>query len=201
MLRFDESVKLKMEAVTFYQNNRKIKIILEEICKNTTYTREYTLEPWGGRLGGSLKMDACFHFMKWVLVRGDSPGFLFCHVDQNGRIMPGRQMESQVFLNWFQGCLQDGGESPVGVRAFRGHSMKRGGVKIWKSLGRADGWIMRRMHASGFAAFLRYAFNNRGSWPDQVPEFSNISATQEFFDGIGISMLQFYLNEDEFLDS
>ena len=78
--------------------------------------------------------------------------------------------------------------------------MKTGGVKVCKSVGRADDWIMKRMHATGFAAFLRYALNDKGAWPDQVPNFSDVTSTQEFIDTLWISLLQYYLDEDERLN-
>ena len=113
--------------------------------------------------------------------------------------MSGR-LKKNNFTAWIQQNLQASGISPSAVRGYRVHSLKRGGVKIWKSVGRADEWIMKRMHATGFAAFLRYAFNNRGAWPDQVPQFSDTRSTQEFIDSLGISLLQFYLDEDERLN-
>ena len=95
LLRFDEIVKLRMESVSFFQCSRKIQVLLQEICKNTTYTRDYCIESWGGRISGSMKLDACFHLMRWILVRGDRPGYLFCHVDSSKRIFHERPVEKK----------------------------------------------------------------------------------------------------------
>ena len=137
-LRLDELVKFRMEAVSFYQNSCNIKVVLAEICNNITYTTEYFLGPWEGRLSGSIQLDVSFNLKWWILIRGDEPGYLFCHIDANGRELHNRKMESKNFLNWFQAVLREGGESLVSSRSFRGHSLKR---SMWKYGNLWDGWM------------------------------------------------------------
>lgn len=180
LLRFDEVSKLRMECITLYQDSPKMKIMLKDKCKNSTYCREYTVEPWGGELAGSLKLDPCFALIRWILIRGDVPGYLFCSITGKDKIIAGKQVDEEVFQTWMRKGLVSCGESLENVASFRLHSIKRGGVKIWKSLGRHDSWIMRRMHSTGFSAYQRYAFNNRGALPTAIPEFCTMEALQRY---------------------
>lgn len=189
MLRFNEITKLRMECVTFYQDNPKIKILLRELGKNTTYSIEYIVEPWGGALAGSILLDTSFSLLHWILIRGDAPGYLFCSVSGSGKLNYERPIEDGVFTKWLQSTLISGGDGPESAHGYRLRSLKRGGVQIWKSLGRHDSWIMKRMHATGFRAFLRYAHNNRGVWPTSVHEFSSLEALQSFAGNAIASML------------
>ena len=193
ILRFDEVTKLRMEGVTLYRASPRVKIILSEKCKNSTYTREYIREPWGARLAGCLKLDSCFSLLSWILFRGDTPGYLFPSI-RGGRMNFEKPIESASFVSWLQQTLLKQGEGQTSVKGFRLHSLKRGGVQIWKSLGRDDRWIMRRVHATGFPSYQRYAYSGKGAWPSQLPEFSTMHAAEDF---VADSLVSVLLNETD----
>jgi hypothetical protein len=85
-------------------------------------------------------------------------------------------MGPKKFIQYIRDRLILTGEGEGNARCFTGHSIKRGSVQLYRTMGVSDSWIMRRINKSGEYAYLRYteAFNDAAPIP--IPEFSNLEA-------------------------
>jgi hypothetical protein len=173
-LRFDELAKMQASMVShLYQG---ITINLPVRTKNSIRMKHYELIDWPHALASqSGALDAGMALGLWLAHRGSDDGFLFCNF-VGGRLDFGRSWDPKTFIDYMRQRLILAGEGSGNVRYFTGHSIKRGSVQLYRTLGVSDTWIMRRIHMTGEYAYLRYteAFNDAAPIP--VPEFSNLEA-------------------------
>ena len=87
-------------------------------------------------------MDPKIVLLSWLLVRGPQEGFLFCDTVQKGsgfyKINPSKSLSSARFNSLMGNRLLDVGIGSGYVLMHSGHSLKRGSVQLYQSLGLRD---------------------------------------------------------------
>jgi hypothetical protein len=173
-LRFDELAKMQMNMIShLYQG---ITINLPVRTKNSIRMKHYKLLDWPHPVAKmSAALDASVALGLWMAHRGSDDGFLFCNF-VGERLDYGRPWDAKKFIQYMRERLILAGEGEGNARYFTGHSIKRGSVQLYRTMGVTDNWIMRRINMTGEYAYLRYteAFNDAA--PTPIPEFSNLDA-------------------------
>ncbi len=147
-LRYDEVCKMKIEDVTVTPGVRGTGSILLNITvntKNSTTGREYILTEWPGntRMRHSVLTDPFVALLSWMSMRGNRPGYLFCDVTDKNVIVTNKFWTTNDFKVFLRARLRLCGVGPGNLDRYSGHSMKRGCVQLYRSLGVRDEHIMQ----------------------------------------------------------
>jgi len=177
-LRFDEVSNLELKYVSVTSNS--ITLRTSTGVKNQTSQRSYLLEDWPGdtKLRGSIFMDPKVALLSWLTIRGGSDGFVFCDVRMSTqgicKLDPSKPLSSDRFSKLMRSRLTSIGIGKGDVSMYSGHSIKRGAVQLYRSLGLKDEYIMKKVQMVGANAYLRYceAFNDCA--PEELPRFSGV---------------------------
>ena len=177
-LRYDEVSNLEMKFVSISSDS--VTLRTSTGVKNQTSQRTYKIEEWPGNssLQGSVFMDPVVALLSWLTVRGAADGFLFCDVKKTSsgvcKIDPTKSLSSDRFNSIMRSRLLLLGVGPGDTLMYSGHSLKRGAVQLYRSLGLKDEYIMKKVQMVGANAYLRYceAFNDCA--PDDLPRFSGV---------------------------
>ena len=157
-MRYDEYSNIMLADVKCTSYGAEFGI--GQSCKNTLNFRGYTLRPWpGSHFPTCIAMDPFSAFSAWLLVRGDSPGNLFCAVEGNGtnsridwtRLCPRTALTRTMHLRFSTLGFGD-----AYSRAFTGHSPKRDRVQLLRFLGSKDQLIMTLFKMIRAYASIRY---------------------------------------------
>ena len=200
-LRFDEVSDLEMKFLSVTSND--ITMRTSTGVKNQTSQRSYTIEDWPGdtQLKGSILMDPKVALLSWLTVRGARDGYIFCDVrlSKTGicKINPAKPLSSNRFSKLMRLRLTSIGIGERDVRMYSGHSIKRGAVQLYRSLGLKDEYIMKKVQMVGANAYLRYceAFNDCA--PEELPRFSGVQDYISHASRIHKER-QMFLNGDEY---
>jgi len=147
--------------------------------KNQTSQRSYRLEDWPGNteLYGSIFMDPTIALLSWLSVRGPYEGDLFCDTVKNNhgvcKIDTARPLSSERFNRLMRNRLLGIGIAPGDVLMYSGHSLKRGSVQLFRSLGLRDEYVMQRVQMVGHRAYANYCEAYNDCAPEDLPRFSS----------------------------
>ena len=178
-MRYDEITKLRVENVSVGSGG--CTMTLNQSIKNSTIQRTYTLSEWTGNtdLRFSYFMDPFIPLYAWLTLRGSSPGPLFC----DGRSTSSGQSlvdttkpwNSKKFKIHLQKRLSAIGIGDADLEMYSGHSIKRGSVQLYRSLGLRDEAIMEIIQMSGQNAYANYCAAYNDCAPKSLPRFASVS--------------------------
>lgn len=144
-VRFDEIVKMNVTQVSVDCGD--ITLNITESIKNSTVQRTYKVRDWprNTALYHSVYMDPKLALLTWMTTRRSKPGPLFCDakITRAGVVLdPTRAWQVSSFTNFFRSRLQSLGVGQDDTGMYTGHSLKRGSVQLYRSLGYEDEYIM-----------------------------------------------------------
>ena len=176
-LRYDEIKKLKVQNVSVGSGGCTLTLL--ESIKNSTVHRTYQLRDWFGNsaLRFSYFMDPFLALYSWLTLRGSSPGPLFCDVNKtrNGWVIDTKApWSSKKFTEFFRGQLSSIGVGSGDLALYSGHSIKRGSVQLYRSLGLRDEAIMEIIQMSGYQAYSNYCAAYNDCAPPELPRFNSV---------------------------
>lgn len=121
-----------------------------------------------------------------MAIRGDQPGPLFPELNKSDGVYSQvdftKRFTAFAFHDQLYELLKQIGYGDALAKSFTSHCMKRGAIQILRKLGYSDMAIMRKVFMTGKVAYLNYTENFSGYEAEQVPEFGNIGAAEEFVD-------------------
>lgn len=176
-LRYDEVGKLSIDYVSVTSDSISLKT--DSGVKNQTSQRSYKIEEWPGNssLVGSIFMDPKIALLSWLTVRGPQDGFLFCDVVHNKagfcKINTSEPLTSARFNILMRKRLVDIGVAPKDALMYSGHSLKRGSVQLYRSLGLRDEYVMQRVQMVGNRAYANYCEAYNDCAPEDIPRFAS----------------------------
>jgi hypothetical protein len=103
----------------------------------------------------SAALDASVALGLWMAHSGSDDGYLFCNF-VGERLDYDRPWDAKTFIQYMRESLILAGEGEGNARYFTGHSIKRGSVQLYRTMGVTNNWIMRRIYMTGEYAYLRY---------------------------------------------
>lgn len=174
-LRYDEIKKLQVDQVTV--DCGEVSLNITEAIKNSTAQRNYRLHEWPktSELFHSVYMDLKTAPLSWLITRGSATGPFFCDVKPTragGVLETSKYWPISSFTNFFRGRLQQKGVGSEDVHMFSGHSLKRGSVKLYRSLGYRDEYIMDLVPMTGPNAYFSYCSAYNSCAPTELPRFT-----------------------------
>lgn len=177
-MRYDEIHKLTTDHVCITSNS--IELYIETRIKNSTRGRRYKLQEWPNKdLRKSLFMDPYIAVLAWLVVRGTRKGFVFCDVSLNSGLSVlnyGKQLEPKRFNDLLRPKLVDIGIGESQAKRYTGHSLKRGAVQLYRTLGLKDQSVMRKVQMSGSRAYSTYCNTYSDCNADSLPDFMDAEA-------------------------
>lgn len=178
-LRYDEVHKVQISHVTVnpgINGTGSILLSITEALKNSTKPREYLLREWPGntKMRSAVIVDPFIALLTWMCIRGNRAGYLFCTVTDKNIVRANESWPVPTFTAFFRDRLRMCGVGPGDVRMYSGHSIKRGAVQLYRSLGLRDEQVMEIVQMTGANAYANYcaAYNDCG--PSDIPRFNNI---------------------------
>ena len=135
----------------------------------------WSVWPGDAELRSSVFMDPKVALLSWFTVRGATEGYVFCDARRSKSgiciIYPSKPLISDRFTKIMRqriSCIV------IGSAGYSGHSIKRGSVQLYRSLGLKDEYIMKKVQMVGTNAYLRYceAFNDCA--PEELPRFAGV---------------------------
>ncbi len=109
-----------------------------------------------------------------MCVRGNREGFLFCDVSEKNMIVTGKPWSVHDFTEFMRKRLRMCGVGPGSVTLYSGHSLKRGSVQLYRSLGIRDEQIMEINQMIGTNSYANYCAAYNDCAPTDLPRFSNV---------------------------
>lgn len=176
-LRYDEITKIRVENVSIYSGG--CTMTMNQSIKNSTVQRTYRLSDWEGNtpLRFSMFMDPFIAMYSWLTIRGSNSGPLFCDVkdtDAGYSIDTSKAWCAKKFTEHLRRRLSAIGIGDGDVKMYSGHSIKRGSVQLYRSLGLRDEAIMEIIQMSGQHAYANYCAAYNDCAPQALPRFSSI---------------------------
>ena len=177
-LRHDEVNKMKIENVSVMpgmDGTGSILLFIPVSIKNSTKGREYIVRNWPGnsKLRNSIITDPFVALLSWMKLRGNRPGYLFCHVNKKNMMDVNRQWSTHDFTTFFRLRLRMCGVGAGVVDLYSAHSLKRGCVQLYRSLGLRDENIMEIIQMTGPNAYTNYCAAYNDCAPSSLPRFNN----------------------------
>ena len=121
-------------------------------------------------------MDPHVALLTGLSIRGADAGYLFCDARQNKqgicKIDPNRPLSSARFATMMRSRLSSIGIGPSDVLMYSGHSLKRGAIQLYRSLGLKDEYIMQRVQMVGARAYSNYCEAYNDCAPRELPRFA-----------------------------
>lgn len=176
-LRYDEVSKLELEFLSVTSDAITLRTSLG--VKNQTGQRSYKLEEWPGNtpLRGSLFMDPKVALLSWLTVRGTADGYVFCDVSTGNqgfcKINTSKALSAARFTAMMRKRLLTIGISSGDVAMYSAHSLKRGSVQLYRSLGLRDEYIMQKVQMVGPRAYATYCAAYNDCAPNDLPRFAS----------------------------
>ena len=122
-------------------------------------------------------MDPKVALLTWLSVRGPSDGFLFCDITTNSegtcKIDYTIPLSSAKFNILMRGRLRTIGIGGGDILMYSGHSLKRGSVQLYRSLGLRDEYVMQRVQMVGPKAYANYCEAYNDCAPEDLPRFAS----------------------------
>lgn len=176
-LRYDEISKLKIEHVSVVSGN--ITMTLLESIKNSTVERLYQIEEWPAdtKLRYSVFMDPFVAILSWLTTRGATDGYVFCDMTDNRgvcKVDTSRSLSSTKFTAILRNRLRQIGVGKSDSEMYTGHSIKRGSVQLYRSLGLRDEFVMQKIQMSGYRAYANYCAAYNNCRENDLPRFTNV---------------------------
>lgn len=176
-MRYDEIFKLTAGHLSVIGGN--VALTLAVAIKNSTEQRNYVLREWPGdsALRHSLYMDPKTALLSWLTTRGCKPGPLFCDftIVRSGTLLDlAKPLSPSKFSNLLRERLLAIGIGADDVKMYTGHSIKRGAVQLYRSLGVRDEMIMEIIQMKGVNAYLNYCEAYNDCSPSGIPRFASI---------------------------
>lgn len=97
-------------------------------------------------------MDPFVALFPWLQMRLTFPGPLFCDTSETKivlKVIPSKPLSSVKFTTFFRVRLARIGIGPSGLVMYSGHSIKRGSVQLYRSLGLLDENIIEKVQMTG----------------------------------------------------
>jgi len=178
-LRYDEVHKLQISNVTVNPGENgtgSVQLSITESTKNSTRPREYVLREWPGNtnMRKSMIVDPFIALLSWMCIRGNRPGYLFCTVNAKNMTLANEPWPVGMFTQFLRARLRLCGVGPADVEKYSGHSLKRGAVQLYRSLGIRDEQVMSIIQMTGPNAYANYCSAYNDCSPGEVPRFKNI---------------------------
>lgn len=124
-------------------------------------------------------MDPLLAILSWLCVRGSSPGPVFCDVtvtvNHYSKINCDKPWSAKGFKDFLRSRLNSIGVGPSDCERFSGHSIKRGSVQLYRSLGVRDEMIMEIIQMTGNHAYANYCAAYNDCAPEDIPRFTSIT--------------------------
>lgn len=176
-MQFDEVRKINMENISVTSDG--ILITIYEIIKNETHGRIYNVREWDGNssLRNSLLMDPNVALLSWMRMRGGTTGPLFCDYRRvNAGILFNHEvpLPAAKFKDFLRARLLSIGIGEANTKLYTGHSLKRGSVQLYRSLGLLDEYIMQLIGMTGPNAYANYCAAYNDCAPVELPRFSSV---------------------------
>lgn len=180
-LRYDEVAKLRASHVTVNSGDigtGSIILTITEAIKNSTVGRQYKIRKWPGNTEMRSCMITCpfTALLSWMCIRGNREGYLFCAVNKKNMIMTDHPWPVKEFTSFLRSRLRMCGVGAGDVHMYSGHSLKRGCVQLYRSLGIRDEQIMEIVQMTGPQAYANYCAAYNDCRPSDLPRFTNIGA-------------------------
>ena len=159
LLRFDELSRICNENIEIFDNT---KVCIYLLCGSKTKQHRLllTLEEWP--TCGDIRVSPMAALARWMRIRGDSSGPLFCAIGGDGRLQTRNRCNPQSLVRDLRNMLSQIGV--VNVKYITTHSMRRGGAQFYSKQGMKHEWIMKKGNWTDYASFHRYlSLNNRDS--------------------------------------
>lgn len=123
-------------------------------------------------------MDPFIAILSWLCLRGSDSWYLFCNLKstKSGSLLEhGTTFSVSRFTTLLRCRLCDIGIGQADVSAYSGHSLKRGAVQLYRSLGYKDEFIMELVKSSEFTSYVNYCevYNDCNS---SLPRFSSMNS-------------------------
>ena len=176
-LRYDEVSKLELKFLSVTSDSITLRTSLG--VKNQTGQRSYKLDEWPGDtpLRGSLFMDPKVALLSWLTVRGSAEGFVFCDVYTGNhgfcKINTSKALSAARFTSMMRKRLLTIGIGPGDAGMYSAHSLKRGSVQLYRSLGLRDEYIMQKVQMVGPRAYATYCAAYNDCAPNDLPRFAS----------------------------
>ena len=159
LLRFDEISRILFENIEIFDLSR-VYIYLPCGSKNRQNRLVLTLEEWPTCL--DIRVSPLAALARWLRLRGDGKGPLFCAIGSDGLIQTRNKCNPQSLVRDLRSMLERVGVT--NMQYITTHSMRRGGAQFYSKQGMKHEWIMKKGNWSDYAAFQRYLMlNNRDS--------------------------------------
>ncbi len=173
-MRFDEVQKLSLDHLTILSDGTTLEIT--ESIKNSTETRTYKIRDWPGNsaLRYSVLMDPFVALQSWLMIRGTSPGPIFCDLQKtkDGYIInPSISLSASKYKDFLQFRMTNIGIGRLTAKKYTGHSLKRGSVQLYRSLNLRDEQVMEIVQMKGFHAYSNYCSSYNDCSPEDLPRF------------------------------
>lgn len=181
-LRYDEVMKLRVEHLS--TNSDGVTFTLNESIKNSPTQLIYHIAEWEGNrvIRQSIFLDPFIALYSWLEIRGGDDGPIFSDIKLN---MTGMTINTSVpwsvsnFTSFLRKRLFQIGVGSSDVDMYTGHSIKRGNVQLYRSLGYRDDYIMQKIQMTGFKAYANYCEAYNDCNPASMPNFNTITAFLE----------------------
>ena len=122
-------------------------------------------------------MDPFTAMFSWLVIRGSNPGPLFCEVKKTAsgfKLDTTKQLSSINFVAFFRDRLAKIGIGQGDLNMYSGHSIKRGAVQLYLSIGLRDENIMQRVQMTGQHAYTNYCAAYNDCAPRELPRFPSV---------------------------
>lgn len=178
-LRYDEVHKLKISHVTINSgelDTGSIILTITERIKNSTVGRQYILRKWPGNteIRNSIILCPFTAVLSWLNIRGNREGYLFCDISNKNLLKTDRPWQVKEFTKFLRDRLRMCGVGKDDVLLYSGHSLKRGCIQLWRSLGLRDEQIMEIVQMCGTNAYANYCEVFNDCAPNDIPRFTNL---------------------------
>ena len=177
-LRHDEVNKMKIENVSVIpgiDGTGSIILFIPVSIKNSTKGRKFIIRSCSGnsKLRNYFITDPFVAILSRMKLRGNRPGYQFCHVHKKNMIDVNRQWSTHDFIAFFRLRVRMSGVGSGVVDLNSAHSLRWGCVQLYRSLGMRAENIMEIMQLTGPNAYANYCAAYNDCAPSSLPCFNN----------------------------
>eukprot|EP00173_Palmaria_palmata_P004803 Plantae.Rhodophyta-Palmaria_palmata.ctg7311.p1 GENE.Plantae.Rhodophyta-Palmaria_palmata.ctg7311~~Plantae.Rhodophyta-Palmaria_palmata.ctg7311.p1 ORF type:complete len:305 (+),score=34.52 Plantae.Rhodophyta-Palmaria_palmata.ctg7311:55-969(+) len=176
-LRYDELKKLDVAFITIDMLEHMLSIA--SVTKNRVQTKNFSHTAWPTDTFTAFEAMCPFlALLLWFLVRGPTPGPLFCDIvgeDIGQRLVYSRPWPTNKYCAHIRKRAALCGWGEYDASRLTGHSPNRSGTQLFRALSVSDEDIMENFNMTSIVAYIRYTeLNNRGA--EELPRFTNSQA-------------------------